>query len=137
LNYQKREAEKTKNQMIDELENAMRELKVTREVERNEAEQCRRRLERKLKALRERIAADVGEGDSNSVDETSRSGTVDLSSEMGGTSPMSNHSGKKFSCHHTKRTRQELQRQITALQHVQYFSPPHILSSFVTIIVTL
>lgn len=98
----------------------MRQITESREIEKNEAQQCRRRLERKLKTLRERIAAEVGDGDSNSVDETSRSVTTDPLSDMGATSPTSRRTGKKISSLNTKRTRQELQRQITTLQHVAH-----------------
>jgi dynactin complex subunit len=121
-----------KSHLIDELEQTIRELKESREVERMEAQQTRRRLEKKLRSLRERIAAEVGDGDSNSVDETSRSG---LSSDCGGGTSAAASMNQKCHSTNTKRTRQELQRQITALQHV---SPsPHSLtispSSFLTI----
>jgi hypothetical protein len=98
-------------------------LRDCQESERRAASQERGRLRLKLKSLRERIASEVGEGESESLDGSSRSGVLDsplARSREVSESTIRSVSRTSKAGHHAKRTRVELQRQLTALQQVPF-----------------
>lgn len=109
--------ENSKTQIIQELEKTMKGLRKNRELEMKDAQNERRRLEKKLASLRERIALEVG--DASDIDGASRASSVDLASSSERSPSRSRRPSSAIDRQNAKRTRQELQRQLTTTQEVR------------------
>lgn len=119
---QKIEMENSKSQIIQELENTMQELRNNREHEMKDAQDERRRLEKKLASLRERISLDIGDGESD-IDGASKASSVDYGSTSERSPSRTHRHSNPTIRQNTKRTRQELKRQLASAQEVP--SRPH------------